>query len=84
MKNTKEAQAILTAIYCINHTSEYRDNDIYKILDYAFRRLLEANTNLITLCCIGKTKEEIMPEIMQMLEADTAYKQYLKEYKEKK
>ena len=28
MKNTKEVQAILTAISCINQTSEQKDEDI--------------------------------------------------------
>ena len=31
MKNTKEVQAILTAICCINQTSEHKDDDIAKI-----------------------------------------------------
>lgn len=84
MKNTKEVQAILTSILCINYTNGHRDNDIFKIVDYAFRRLFGANTNLITLCCIGKTKEQIMPEIMQVLESVTEYKKYLDEYKEGK
>ena len=79
MKNAKEVQAILTAIHCINYTSEHRDNDIHKIIDYAFRRLFGANTNLITLCCIGKNKQQIMPEIMQMLENDTEFRKYLEE-----
>ena len=74
MKNTKEVQAILTAIHCINYTSEYRDDDIYKIVEYAFGRLFGANTNLITLCCIGRSKEQIMPEIIRLLETDTKYK----------
>jgi hypothetical protein len=77
MKNTKEVQAILTAIHCINYTGEHRDDDIYKIVDYAFRRLFGANTNLITLCCVGKTKEQIMPEVMDVLNVETQYKNYL-------
>jgi len=81
MKNTKEVQAILTAILCINQTSDHRDDDIDKICDYAFRRLFGSNTNLLMLCCVGRSKEEIMPEIMQVLEQDTAYKKYLEEYK---
>lgn len=77
MKNAKELKAILTAIYCINFTSEHRDKDIDRIVEYAFRRLLEANTNLLILCCVGKTKEQIMPEIMQVLEMDTEYKKFI-------
>ena len=84
MKNTKEVQAILTAVYCINYTNEHSDKDIRLILDYAFRRLFGANTNLISLCCIGKSKEQIMTEVMQVLENDTKYKQYLDQYKETK
>ncbi len=80
MKNTKEVQAILTAICCINQASEYRDDDISKICDYAFRRLFGSNTNLLMLCCVGRSKEEMMPEIMQVLEQDTQYKKYLEEY----
>ena len=81
MKNTKEVQVILTAICCINQTSEHRDDDISKICGYAFHRLFGSNTNLLMLCCVGRTKEEIMPEIMQVLEQDTVYKKYLEEYK---
>ena len=84
MKNTKEVQAVLTSIYCINFTSKRIDSDITKIIDYAFKRFFGGNTNLLTLACIGKTKEQIMPEIMQVLESETLYKQYLDEYKERK
>ena len=81
MKHTNEVQAILTAIFAINRTSEHEDKDISLILDYAFRRLLGANTNLLMLACIGKTKEQIMPEVMQVLKSDTQYEKYLEEYK---
>ena len=80
MKNMKEVQAILTAICCINQTSKHKDEDIAQILDYAFRRLFGSNTNLLMLCCVGRSKEEMMPEIMQVLEQDTQYKKYLEEY----
>lgn len=72
MRNLKEVKPILTAIYCINRTGA-EDEDIEKIIDYAFRRLFNYNTNLLKLCCAGKTKEEIMPEINQILKEDTAY-----------
>ena len=77
MKHTNELEAILTAIFAINRTSEHEDKDISLILDYAFRRLFGANTNLLILACIGKTKEEIMPEIRQVLDSTTLYTQYL-------
>ena len=82
MKNTNEVKAILTAIFAINQTNEHKDNDIALILDYAFRRLYGANTNLLILSCIGKTKEQIIPEVIQVLKADTQYEKYLKEYKQ--
>ena len=81
MKNTKEVKAILTAIFAINRTSEHEDKDITLVLDYAFRRFFGANTNLLTLACIGKTKEQMMPEVMQVLKADTQYEKYLEDYK---
>ena len=81
MKHTNEIKAILTAIYAINRTSQHEDKDIALILDYAFRRLFGANTNLIMLACIGKDKEQIMPEVMQVLKADTQYEKYLEEYR---
>ena len=81
MKHTNELEVILTSIFAINRTSEHEDKDISLILDYAFRRLFGANTNLLILACIGKTKEEIMPEIRQVLDSTTLYTQYLEEYK---
>ena len=81
MKHSNEIQAILTAIFAINRTSEHEDKDISLVLDYAFRRLFGSNTNLLTLSCIGKTKEQILPEVTQLLERNTRYKQYLEEYK---
>lgn len=80
MKNTKELQSILTAIFAINKTSIHEDKDISLILDYAFRRLFGANTNLLLLACVGKTKEQILPELMTLLKNNTQYKKYLEEY----
>ena len=81
MKHTDELKPLLTAIFAINSTSEHEDKDISLVLDYAFRRFFGANTNLLTLACIGKTKEQIMPEVKQLLETCTHYKQYLEDYK---
>lgn len=81
MKHTDEAQPILTAIFAINLTSKHEDKDITLVLDYAFRRLFGANTNLLLLSCIGKSKKKIMPEVMQVLGESTQYKKYLEEYK---
>lgn len=70
MKNTKEIRPILTALYCINFLGN-KDEDIDKILKYAFNSIFDSNTNLLTLACIGKTKEQVMPEIYQLLREDT-------------
>ena len=79
MKHTDEVQAILTVIFAINKTSEHEDKDITLVLDYAFRRLFGANTNLLLLSCIGKTKEQMMPEVRKMLKTYTQYEKYLEE-----
>lgn len=73
MKNTKEVKAILTALYCINYTNGNKDIDIQRILEYAFKRLFGSNTNLLTICCIGKDKNAIMPEVMDVLKVETKY-----------
>ena len=71
----------MKVIFAINRTSEHEANDITLVLDYAFRRLFSANTTLLILSCIGKTKEQMMPEVMQLLESCTQYKTYLEEYR---
>ena len=80
MRNIKEVQAILTAIFCLNRTGE-RNEQIDKVCDYAFRRLFGANTNLHSLACIGQTKEEMERQVNEMLEMETEFKKYLEEYK---
>ena len=84
MKNTKEIKSILIAILCINKTNDNTDNDIEKLCDYAFRRLFGTNTNLLTLACIQRTKEEMMPELLQILGDETQYLKYLEEYTNEK
>ena len=78
MRNTKEMLAILTSIHCINFTRDHRDKDIWNLLEYAFRRCFDSTTNVLTLSCIGKTKEEIMPEVQELLDAKTQYAQFIK------
>ena len=74
MRNIKEIKPILTALYCINFTNGNQDEDIDRILKYAFNRILDSNTNLLTLACAGRTKEEIMAELNQLLAEETQYK----------
>lgn len=73
MKNIKEIKPILTALYCINFLGN-KDEDIDKIIKYAFNSLFNSNANLLTLVCVGKTKEQVMPEIWQLLKEDTKFK----------
>ena len=80
MKKLDELKFLLVSILAINQTSEHSDSDIANILDYAFRGFYGSNTNLLTLACVGKTKEQIMPEVEKLL-GDTNFKQYMEEYK---
>ncbi len=78
MKNTKEIQTILTAIYCINLSKQdKRDKDIDQICEYAFGRIFGANTNLLILGCIDKTQEQILEEVNGIMYANTNYKEFI-------
>ncbi|MDE6473645.1 MAG: hypothetical protein K2L70_00900 [Clostridia bacterium] len=78
MKNTKEIQTILTAIYCINLSKrDKRDKDIDQICEYAFARIFDSNTNLLIACCTGRTQEEILEEVNEIMYSETKYKKYL-------
>lgn len=78
MKRLDELKFLLTSVLAINATSEHKDPDISRILDYAFQRLYGANTNLLLLACIGKNKQQIMPEVKKLLK-HTNFDQYKKE-----
>lgn len=78
MKRLDELKFLLTSVLAINATSEHKDPDIARILDYTFRRLYGANTNLLLLACIGKNKQQIMPEVEKLLK-HTNFDQYEKE-----
>lgn len=80
MKNTKEMQAILTAIYCINLTGN-KDKDITNLCEYAYHRCFNANHRMILLCTIGKSKEQIMPEVAELLDGETQFKKYMENKK---
>lgn len=76
MKNTKEMQAILTAIYCINQTGN-KDEDISNLCEYAFTRCTNVNFRFIGLQLINQTKEQIMHEVNKLLDGETNYKKYM-------
>lgn len=75
MKNTKELESILAALYCLNFCSDNRDKEIEEIIDYAFLRLFDANTNFLALACIGKSREQILEEVRVMLNQTTNLKE---------
>ena len=76
MRNTKEIRTILSILFYLNRLG-HNDEDITKLLDYAFRRIFNSNTNLLILACVGRDKETSMPEILNILKQDTAYGDYL-------
>lgn len=80
MKNTKEMQAILTAIYCINQTGS-KDEDITNLCEYAFTRCTNVNFRFIGLHLINQTKEQIMPEVNKLIDGETNYKKYMENKK---
>ena len=77
MKNTKEIKTLLCVLYYLNQTGA-KDRDIRNVLEYAFHRVFNCNTNMLLLACMGLTKEQAFPEIMKLLKNDTEYEQYLK------
>ena len=82
MKNLKELQPILAAIYAINRTNGHEDEDIRNLVNYANHRILNTTTNLLMLACIGRTKVDVMPEVLQILKEETKYLEYLEYRKE--
>ena len=81
MKNIKELYSILTAIQCINQTNGQRDEDIANLLKYTSIYITNSNYNMLTLSCIGRTKEEIMPELNKLLGEETKYLKFLERMK---
>ena len=81
MKNIKELYSILTAIQCINQTNGHRDEDITNLLKYTSIYITNSNYNMLTLSCIGRTKEEIMPELNKLLGEETKYLKFLERMK---
>lgn len=77
MKNTKEVQTILSVLYYYNRLSETENADIRNLLDYAFYRLFDSNTNMLMLACLGKNIEDARGEIEEILKNDTEYFAYI-------
>lgn len=83
MKNIKEIRTILAVLYYLNQTGN-NDKTIANVLEYAFNRIIGSNTNLLLLACAGYTQEQAMPAIMQILEKETQYTQFIKLKEERK
>lgn len=83
MKNTKEIKTILSVLYYLNQTGN-KDRIITNVLEYAFNRIFSSNTNLLLLACASYTQEQAMPAIMQILDKETQYKQFIKLKEERK
>ena len=77
MKNTKEIKTILGILFYLNRLGN-KDKDIENVINYAFYRIFQTNTNLLLLACIGHTKEDAMPEIEKILKEETKYFDYIK------
>ncbi len=72
MRNIKELKPILTAIHCINYLGN-NDKQIEKLIKYAFNRIMDSNTNLITLACVGRNKEDVVEELKIILKEETKF-----------
>lgn len=77
MKKTKEIQTILSVLYYYNFLSPNKNKDIEKLLDYAFDRILDSPTRLLTLACMGRTLENSREEINEILKKETKYFEYI-------
>ena len=70
MRHTDEIHAILTAIYCINETTN-QDEDIAKIIEYTFYRVYKEGVYDLKELCAGKQKSDIIDELKMLIEAET-------------
>ena len=70
MRHTDEIHAILTAIYCINETSA-KDEDVAKIIEYAFYRVYKEGVYGLKELCAEKQKSDILTELKMLIEAET-------------
>ena len=70
MRHTDEIHAILTAIYCINETTT-KDQDIAKLIEYAFYRVYKEGVYDLKELCEEKQKSDILTELTMLLKAET-------------
>ena len=72
MRHTDELHAILTAIYCINETTN-KDEDMAKIIEYAFYRVYKEGVYDLKELCTQKQKSDIMSDLLLLLDSETEY-----------
>ena len=72
MRHTDEIHAILTAIYCINETTA-KDEDIAKLIEYAFYRIYKEGVCELKDPCAQKQKSDIMSDLLLLLDSETEY-----------
>ena len=70
MRHTDEIHAVLTAIYCVNETTA-KDEDITKLIEYAFYRIYKEGVYELKELCSEKQKSDILTELKILLEAET-------------
>lgn len=72
MKNGKEVLPLLQAVWFLNFAKyENKDERMHEILEYAFRRVFGANTNLMVLAAVGREYEEVLADVNEYLKAET-------------
>ena len=79
MRNTKEIQPILASIFVLNRCSKNENTDIARLCEYALRRCLDANTNLLVLGTTGVSYEDARAQVAQIIKEETAYKKVMGE-----
>lgn len=72
MRHTDEIHAILTAIYCINETTA-KDEDVAKLIEYAFYRVYKEGVYDLKELCDGKQKLGVLPDLILLLKSETEY-----------
>ena len=72
MRHTYEIHAILTAIYCINETTA-KDEDITKLIEYAFYRVYKEGVYDLKQICAQKQKSDVMSDLLLLLDCETEY-----------
>ena len=72
MRHTDEIHAILTAIYCINQTTN-NDDDVAKLMEYAFYRVYKEGIYDLKQICAQKQKSDVMSDLLLLLDSETEY-----------